>query len=87
MNGAWNQNDPLDPHNNNNWNREHLWCNAYGIDSSGPAYGDLFNLRPCNVNVNATRNDRYYDVATGLLPNSNPDTTGRDHAPVMAHAQ
>jgi endonuclease I len=25
------------------WNREHLWCNSYGIDKRGPVYSDLHN--------------------------------------------
>ena len=29
-------------------NTEHLWAQSYGIDGTEPAYGDLFNLRPCD---------------------------------------
>jgi endonuclease I len=42
-------------------NTEHLWCNAYGIDMTNPAYGALFNLRPCDMNVNSDRADKFYD--------------------------
>src|SRR6266496_1041937 len=45
------------------WNREHLWCNSYGLDSSEPAYSDLFNLRPEDVNVNSARGNKYYDTS------------------------
>jgi len=43
------------------WNREHLWPNSYGIDSSGPAYSDLHNLRPADMNVNSSRGNEYFD--------------------------
>ena len=37
------------------WNREHLWCNSYGIDKRGPAYSDLHNLKPADASVNSAR--------------------------------
>ena len=49
-------------------NTEHLWCNAYGIDSANPAYGDLFNLRPCDSDVNSARGDKYFDDVGGATP-------------------
>lgn len=45
------------------WNREHLWCNSYGIDSAEPSYSDLHNLRPADANVNSARGNKYYDVS------------------------
>jgi len=48
-------------------NTEHLWPNSYGIDDTNPAYGDLFNLRPCDVDVNSDRGNKYYDDG-GTLP-------------------
>ena len=45
------------------WNREHQWCNSYGIDSVGPAYSDLFNLRAVDANVNSSRGNKYYDFS------------------------
>ncbi|HKQ48271.1 MAG TPA: endonuclease [Phycisphaerae bacterium] len=48
-------------------NTEHLWPNAYGIDDVNPAYGDLFNLRPCDTEVNSERANKYYDDG-GTLP-------------------
>lgn len=49
-------------------NTEHLWPNSYGIDDGSPAYGDLFNLRPCNASVNSTRGNEYYDDVGGATP-------------------
>ena len=43
------------------WNREHLWCNSYGIDKRGPAYSDLHNLRPADASVNSARSNKIYD--------------------------
>ena len=43
------------------WNREHIWCNSYGIDSNEPAYTDLFNLLPADWNVNSSRGNLFYD--------------------------
>jgi len=44
------------------WNREHLWCNSYGLDDVEPAYSDLHNLRACDANVNSSRGNKYYDT-------------------------
>src|SRR5215217_1391060 len=46
---------------NTNYNREHMWCNSYGLDNTNPAYSDLYNLRICDMNVNSDRNNDYYD--------------------------
>jgi endonuclease I len=43
------------------WNREHLWCNSYGIDKRGPAYSDLHNLKPADASVNTARSNKIYD--------------------------
>ena len=45
------------------WNREHLWCNSYGIDKRGPAYSDLHNLRPADASVNSARSNKIYDTS------------------------
>ncbi len=50
------------------WNREHQWCNSYGIDSAGPAYSDLFNLRAIDATVNSARGNKYYDVSNTNSP-------------------
>lgn len=48
------------------WNREHLWPNSYGLDSTEPAYSDLFNLRPELWGVNSARGNKPYDVSDPL---------------------
>ena len=45
------------------WNREHLWCNSYGIDKRGPAYSDLHNLRPADASVNSARSNKIFDTS------------------------
>jgi endonuclease I len=51
----------------NGWNREHLWPNSYGFDidvtTTWPALRDLFNLRPCDSQVNSSRGNKYYDFS------------------------
>ncbi|MBI5763576.1 MAG: endonuclease [Planctomycetes bacterium] len=47
---------------------EHCWPNSYGLDSTTPAYSDLFNLRPCNSSVNSSRGNKYYDDVGGTTP-------------------
>src|SRR6185503_4798316 len=40
------------------WNREHLWCDSYGIEGAGTFdYGDLFNLRTADPGVNSDRSN------------------------------
>lgn len=51
----------------NQWNREHVWPNSLGIDDGAPAYSDLFNLRPADVNVNSDRGNLPFDES---LPGS-----------------
>ncbi|KAJ7979361.1 Extracellular ribonuclease [Quillaja saponaria] len=41
------------------WNREHLWPRSYGL-TDGPSLTDLHNIRPADVNVNASRGNKYY---------------------------
>ena len=50
------------------WNREHCWCNSYGLDYVEPAYSDLHNLRPEDSNVNSSRNNKLYDVSDTNSP-------------------
>ena len=45
------------------WNREHLWCNSYGIDKRGSAYSDLHNLRPADASVNSARSNKIFDTS------------------------
>jgi hypothetical protein len=63
-------------------NTEHLWAQAYGIDGHEPMYGDLFNLRPCDVDANSDRANKYYD--NGGSPDANAplcDTTSTTWEP------
>jgi endonuclease I len=60
-------------------NTEHLWPNAYGIDDDPPADGDLFNLRPCDADVNSDRGNKYFDDG-GTLPAHSEAPLCRDDA-------
>jgi endonuclease I len=50
------------------WNREHLWPNSFGLDDVEPAYSDLRNLRPEDVNVNSARGNKSYDISDEKSP-------------------
>lgn len=44
------------------WNREHLWPRSFGIfNDGGPDNSDIFNLRPCDVQVNSERGSLFFD--------------------------
>lgn len=52
------------------WDREHLWPVSYGLNpngSEGPAYSDLFNLRPAISSVNSQRGNLYFDNSSGTI--------------------
>eukprot|EP00924_Labyrinthula_sp_SR-Ha-C_P000146 augustus_masked-scaffold_39-processed-gene-2.94-mRNA-1 protein AED:0.11 eAED:0.11 QI:0/-1/0/1/-1/1/1/0/274 len=48
----------------NAWNREHVWPRSRGLDSSGADNSDIFNLFPCDVNINSARGNKFYDYCT-----------------------
>lgn len=50
------------------WNREHLWCDSYGLDGVPPAYTDLHNLRAEDANVNSARGNKFFDVSDTNSP-------------------
>jgi endonuclease I/fibronectin type 3 domain-containing protein len=50
------------------WNREHQWCNSYGLDDVQPAYSDLHNLRAEDANVNSSRGNEPYDYSDPADP-------------------
>ncbi|MGC6427648.1 MAG: endonuclease I family protein [Akkermansiaceae bacterium] len=51
------------------WNREHLWPRSYGIFNDGGAdNSDIFNLRPCDVQVNAERGSLFFDNTGQAIP-------------------
>ncbi len=45
------------------WNREHMWCNSYGLDDVQPGFSDLHNLRAEDANVNSARGNKFYDIS------------------------
>jgi endonuclease I len=46
------------------WNREHRWCDSYGLNGTPPAYTDLNNLCAEEAVVNSTRGNNYFDVSS-----------------------
>jgi endonuclease I len=49
------------------WDREHLWPQSFGLialNANSRARTDVFNLRPCDVSVNSSRGNKYYDETT-----------------------
>ena len=50
------------------WNREHQWCDSYGLDGREPSYTDLHNLRAEDANVNSSRGNKFYDVSDPASP-------------------
>jgi len=50
------------------WNREHLWCNSYGLDGHEPAYSDLNNLRAEDMDVNSIRGNKFFDISDTTSP-------------------
>lgn len=68
-----------DLNNTTGWDRAHLWPNSYGIDSVGPAYSDLHNLRPCDSTVNGSRSNLLYDDSDpgdGFAAPAHPEAPG-----------
>lgn len=63
------------------WNKEHLWPNSLGIDDALPAYSDLFNLRPADVDVNATRGNFWFDESSAAESRAVP---GSPEAPLTS---
>jgi endonuclease I len=62
------------------WNREHLWCNSYGLDDQEPAFSDLHNLRAIDATVNSSRGNKFYNLSnTNDLGYRNP---GHAEAPL-----
>ena len=50
------------------WNREHLWCDSYGLEGREPAYSDLHNLRAEDANVNSARGNKFFDISDTNSP-------------------
>jgi len=48
--------------NGSGWNREHVWAKSRGdFGTSAGAGTDVHHLRPCDIEVNETRNNRNFD--------------------------
>lgn len=48
------------------WNREHSFPKSFGFNyESWPPYTDVHHLFACEKNINSTRNNHYFDWATG----------------------
>lgn len=69
------------PQNDGEWNREHLWPNSAGLNSSGADYADLINLRAADATVNNARGNLPFDETS-------PGVTARvpadDEAPLCS---
>lgn len=50
---------------NNDWNREHVWCQSLGWFSTSGAGSDLHHIRPCDIKVNSSRGNKKYGVGSG----------------------
>jgi endonuclease I len=57
------------------WNREHTWPDS--LDPSGACDSDLFNLRPCNPNVNSSRGNLPFGLGSAYWdPNQGGNCRG-----------
>jgi|SRR5690554_699921 len=58
---GWSVNGPQNYNNGNGWNREHVWAKSHGDFGSGQGPNtDVHHLRPCNIEVNAARGNRWF---------------------------
>jgi len=47
------------------WNREHVWAKSRGNFGTSPGPGtDVHHLRPADIGINSTRNNRFFDNCT-----------------------
>lgn len=51
---------------NNDWNREHVWCQSLGWFSTSGAGSDLHHIRPCDISVNSSRGNKKYGTLRGM---------------------
>jgi len=50
------------------WSREHVWAKSRGdFGTEPPAGTDVNNLRPADISVNSTRNNRWYDTCSVMV--------------------
>ncbi len=54
--------------NGNGWNREHVWPQSRGDFGTSPGPGtDVHHLRPCDISVNADRENRNFDECVNCV--------------------
>ena len=54
--------------NRKGWSREHVWAKSRGNFGTNPPAGtDVNNLRPADISVNSTRNNRWYDTCSVMV--------------------
>jgi endonuclease I/endonuclease/exonuclease/phosphatase family metal-dependent hydrolase len=56
-------------HDNDSWNREHVWPKSHGFPSEGQlAHTDIHHLRPADVTCNSDRGNLDFDVSDEAHP-------------------
>ena len=59
----------------NGWSREHVWAKSHGdFGTSTGAGTDVHNLKPADVSINSTRNNRDFDDGGEAVSDSSPPT-------------
>ena len=57
----------------NGWSREHVWAKSHGdFGTSTGAGTDVHNLKPADVSINSTRNNRDFDDGGDAVTDSSP---------------
>ncbi|MEL1236974.1 MAG: endonuclease [Candidatus Neomarinimicrobiota bacterium] len=57
----------------NGWSREHVWAKSHGdFGTSSGAGTDVHNLKPADVSINSTRNNRDFDNGGDAVTDSSP---------------
>ena len=59
----------------NGWSREHVWAKSHGDFGTSTGTGtDVHNLKPADVSINSTRNNRDFDDGGDAVTDSSPPT-------------
>lgn len=62
-------NGPQQFNEGNGWNREHVWPRSRGSFSTAAGIGtDMHNLKPCNIEVNNIRGNRFFADCQNCTP-------------------
>ncbi len=57
----------------NGWSREHVWAKSHGDFGTSTGTGtDVHNLKPADVSINSTRNNRDFDDGGDAVTDSSP---------------